>query len=163
MVKKTILIISLLVLSFLVSCTLTPLKDGVEQESILSASSEFEAMNTALLDEYKAHATYEQIIVDFGDVRPFSNVINAEQVHINALERLYPTKGYELPSIDLAEIPHFDTLEEACQAGVQAEIDNAAIYDELFKLDLPADTKTVFENLQRASLEKHLPAFKRCS
>ena len=48
-------------------------------------------------------------------------------------------------------------------AGVQAEIDNVAIYDELFKLDLPSDTRAVFENLQRASLEKHLPAFKRCA
>lgn len=36
-------------------------------------------------------------------------------------------------------------------------------YDRYLALRLPNDVRLVFENLQRASRENHLPAFERCS
>jgi hypothetical protein len=52
---------------------------------------------------------------------------------------------------------------EACAAGVQAEIDNAALYDELFSMVDNTDIIRVFTSLQQASETKHLPAFERCA
>ena len=42
----------------------------------------------ALDDEYMAHATYMQVIADFGEVLPFTNIVEAEGRHIDALARL---------------------------------------------------------------------------
>jgi hypothetical protein len=61
------------------------------------------------------------------------------------------------------DVPSFDTLADACEAGVQAEIDNAALYDELFTMVDNADIIRVFTALQEASQTKHLPAFERCA
>ena len=43
------------------------------------------AMHDALEDEYKARATYRKVIERFGRVRPFVNIIQAEERHIEAL------------------------------------------------------------------------------
>jgi hypothetical protein len=59
-------------------------------------------------------------------------------------------------------VPGFATLAQACAAGVDAELANIALYDELLKGDLPADVRRVFENVRAASLNSHLPAFERC-
>jgi rubrerythrin len=52
---------------------------------------------------------------------------------------------------------------EACETGVSAEIENAAMYDKLLNAaaEYP-DVQAVLKNLQRASQENHLPAFQRC-
>jgi len=46
---------------------------------------------------------------------------------------------------------------------VQAEIDNAALYDELFSMVDNPDIVRVFTSLQQASQTKHLTAFERCA
>ena len=38
---------------------------------------EIHALNEALNDEHHAWATYDQVIADFGEVRPFSNIREA--------------------------------------------------------------------------------------
>jgi hypothetical protein len=138
------------------SDTLAP---ETEQQAILRA------MEAAIQDEFKAELTYEKVIEDFGSVRPFSNIINAEVRHSEALARLYLARGIPVPESRWSpeEIPGFSSLPEACSAGVVAEIENGEIYEEFMRLDLPADVRMVFENNQRASLQNHLPAFQRCS
>ena len=57
----------------------------------------------------------------------------------------------------------FASVPLACAAGVVAEREDAAFYTPyLSRTDLPQDVRNVFTNLQRASLENHLPAFERC-
>ena len=60
-------------------------------------------------------------------------------------------------------MPTFDTLAEACETGVEAEIENAALYDQIFDMVDNPDIIQVFTSLQQASLTKHLPAFERCA
>ena len=57
------------------------------------------------------------------------------------------------------------TLQEACQIGVDAEIANAALYqNELLPVVADyEDITAVFTNLMNASEQKHLPAFERCN
>jgi hypothetical protein len=127
------------------------------------SESEAEALRIALDDEYKAWSAYEQVIADFGAVRPFTQIQEAEETHIDALVTLFDRYGLEVPANEVAgTIPSFDTLAEACEAGVQAEIDNAALYDQLFDLVDNPDLIQVFTSLQQASETKHLPAFERC-
>ncbi len=59
------------------------------------------------------------------------------------------------------QAPRFSSIEDACQAGVQDEIDNAALYDRLLAGTEREDLLATYRNLQRASQENHLPAFER--
>jgi len=54
-------------------------------------------------------------------------------------------------------------IHAACEAGVQAEIDNAALYDRLLNSTQRPDILTVFQALRSASQDRHLPAFQRCA
>jgi hypothetical protein len=122
-----------------------------------------EILEEALLDEYKARDTYRKIINTFGAVRPFVNIVEAEQRHIDSLLVLYEKYDIPLPAIpdpDRVDIP--DSLLKACQMGMDAEIENLTMYDRLIEAaDLP-DVIEVLKRLQAASRDNHLPAFQRC-
>lgn len=51
-----------------------------------------EAIHIALDDEFKAYTTYKAYLNEFGDRRPFSNIIKSELRHIRALEQLLNEK-----------------------------------------------------------------------
>lgn len=118
----------------------------------------------AIDDEYKAHATYAQVIADFGEVRPFSNIVEAEGRHIQALARIFDRYGVPLPDDTWpGRVERFPSLHAACVAGVEDEIDNAKLYDRLLAGTDRADILGVYRNLQEASQERHLQAFQRCA
>ncbi len=118
----------------------------------------------ALDDERKAIATYQGVIARFGPVRPFVNIVEAERRHAAALIVLF--ERYHLPVPEnawhgaLIEIPN--NLQEACRRGVEAEVQNIAMYDRLLDATPEPDVRRVLLNLQSASRDRHLPAFQRC-
>jgi hypothetical protein len=128
------------------------------------SESEAEALLLALDDEYRAWSVYDQVIADLGAVRPFSSIQRAEESHIAALTTLLERYGVDVPANEWpGNVPTFDSLAEACAAGVQAEIDNAALYDQLLGMVDNPDIVQVFTTLQQASETRHLPAFERCA
>ena len=128
------------------------------------SGSEVEALQMALDDEYKAWSVYEQVIADFGAVRPFTSIQKAEENHVAALVTLFDRYGLEVPANEWSgAVPSFDSLADACEAGAQAEIDNAELYASLFTMVDNPDIIRVFTSLQRASQTKHLPAFETCA
>jgi hypothetical protein len=125
---------------------------------------EARALRDALDDEYCAWATYDQVIEDFGEQRPFINIRAAEARHIRALYVLFRRYRLTIPKNTWpGRVPRFSSLVAACEAAVQAEVDNAALYDRLLESTRRSDILTVFRNLRSASLERHLPAFRRCA
>jgi len=122
-----------------------------------------DVLNEALMDEYKARDTYQRIIETFGPVRPFINIVEAEQVHIQLLLPLYEKYAIPLPpEPDPNRVFVPDSLLAACQLGVEAELANVAMYDRLIAAtDLP-DVVDVLSRLQTASRDHHLRAFQRC-
>lgn len=124
---------------------------------------EVQALHDALEDEYHAFADYDQVIKDFGEIRPFINIRDAEQRHINALLRLFHHYALPVPPNKWANNgQQFASIHEACSAALQSEIDNGALYDRLITSCTRDDIREVFQNLQRASQQRHLPAFQRC-
>ncbi|MBZ8182891.1 ferritin-like domain-containing protein [Oscillatoria salina] len=123
-----------------------------------------QALVEALHDEYKARATYRLVMQKFGEIKPFINILQSEERHIQALLSLF--RKYQIPvPVDDWEnrIQTPTSVLSACQAGVQAEIENGEMYQRLLALtpEYP-DVQRVFLNLQRASQENHLRAFQRC-
>ncbi len=111
---------------------------------------------------YLAHTTYMQVIADFGEVLPFANIVEAESRHIDVLVQLFRLYGVEVPDNPwLGKVPRYESVTEACRAGIEAEIENAALYDRLTAGTSHSDVLEVYRNLQRASQQNHLPAFRR--
>lgn len=128
------------------------------------SDAEVSALHEALDDEYKAVATYDRVIADFGAVRPFINIVEAERRHVGALAEIFDRYGLPLPAdIWNERAPRYESIRAACTAGVEGEIENGAMYDRLIAVTTHTDIIEVFENLQRASQENHLAAFRRCA
>ncbi|MGD9761855.1 MAG: hypothetical protein AB7U52_05475 [Candidatus Izemoplasmatales bacterium] len=126
----------------------------------LSSYTVEEMLNYALLDEYMAKAEYEAIIETFGEIKPFTNIVLAEQTHIDLLLPLFEAYGFVLPENNAVEsvvIP--DSITSALATGVEAEEKNIAMYETFLAQDnLPEDVRAAFEYLVAAS-EHHLAAF----
>jgi rubrerythrin len=119
----------------------------------------------AIQDEYLARAEYEAIMARYGTVRPFTNIIRAEEQHAAWLVDLFRAHGLAVPADTAKEkvvVPR--DMKSALEAGVKAEIENIAMYDAFLgsaaAQPLPADVRAVFERLKRAS-ENHLQAFRQ--
>ena len=119
-------------------------------------------MIRAVQEEKGAQALYQSVLDAFGDVAPFNTIVLSEAQHLAALERQATKYAVSLPTFTPAPAPTFATLAEACQAGVDAEIADAALYDELMAITTHSDLLQVYRNLQSASLNQHLPAFEAC-
>ena len=119
-----------------------------------------EAMLTyAIEDEYLAKAEYEAIMDAYGSIRPFSNIVNAEETHITLLEPLFTTYNVPLPENTAADqVVLAETLQDTYAIGVEAEINNISMYTAFLEQDLPDDVRDVFTRLMNAS-ENHLAAF----
>jgi hypothetical protein len=127
------------------------------------SAKEVDGLLKALDDEYKAWATYDGVIRDFGEIRPFINIRGAEGRHIDALVALF--RAYELtPPANSwpGNVERFDSVRSACAAAVQGEIDNAGLYERLLQSTDRPDIQRVYRNLMDASQKRHLPAFQRC-
>jgi len=127
------------------------------------SNAEKDTLNQAIMEEYGALNLYQSAIAQLGNVYPFSMIVKAEQQHVNALTRQLTKYGMPVPANPgLTSSPTFGTLQQACQAGVAAEIADAALYDQLKPVVTHTDILQVFNNLQSASLNSHLPAFQTC-
>jgi len=160
------LILSLFLLTFS-GCIQTNKSNSTEnniQQTSLT-NEEIEALKITLEDEYKAEMLYKKVLEKFGEnTRPFSNIINAETKHSSKLIELFNKYDLEIPENTWYDkVPTYNNLKEACQAGVQAEIENIELYDNLFEKIEKKDIIFTFTNLRDASKNNHLPAFKRCS
>jgi hypothetical protein len=122
-----------------------------------------EALLAALDDEYRARATYRAVLEAHGDVRPFNNIVESEERHIQALKRLCERHDVEVPRDPWpSRISAPESLEAACEAAVAAERENGALYEELLEAAAGRrDVEEVFRRLRDASQENHLPAFER--
>lgn len=125
---------------------------------------EVHLLHEALDDEYMAFSTYDQVISDFGEVRPFINIRDAEGRHIEALHTLFMNYGLSIPENTWpGRVQRYPTLQAACEAAVNAEVANGEMYERLLSMTRRPEILGVLRNLQEASQQRHLPAFERCA
>ncbi|MCK5008152.1 MAG: hypothetical protein KAR73_12235, partial [Spirochaetales bacterium] len=122
--KVTVLVVALSLAAALVSFADTADfgAKGAEGKTALSVE---QMLTYAIQDEYLARAEYELIIEEYGSIRPFTNIMAAEERHIEWVTELFDDYGYRLPK-DTAHmyvvLPK--DLKSSFETGVQAEIDN---------------------------------------
>lgn len=115
----------------------------------------------AVQDEYLARGEYLAIIDKFGSQKPYTNIISAEETHLAYLKEVYLAYEIDFPADESAShivVP--SNLLEAAETGVQAEIDNIAMYELFLTYDLPENISKVFSALKSGS-DSHLLAFQK--
>ena len=138
--KVTVLVVALSLAAALVSFADTADfgAKGAEGKTALNVE---QMLTYAIQDEYLARAEYELIIEEYGSIRPFTNIMAAEERHIEWVTELFDDYGYRLPK-DTAHmyvvLPK--DLKSSLETGVQAEIDNIAMYESFLQEDLPERT-----------------------
>lgn len=141
-----------------------PAVSAIFQRMDVLTNTEIRTLHEALDDEYHAWATYDQVIRDFGEITPFSNIREAEARHIKAVRSLFIRYGLPVPENTWpGRIERYATRQAACAAGIAAEIANGEMYERLLGTTRREDILTVLRNLQAASQQRHLPAFRRCA
>jgi len=115
----------------------------------------------AVQDEYLARNEYQSIMDIYGESNPYANIKRSEETHLSYLREVYDAYGLVFPDDVSAEhliVP--ESLLEAAQTGVQAEILNIAMYEKFLQNELPENVKDVFTALMLGS-ESHLLAFEK--
>lgn len=110
--------------------------------------------------EYAASASYQAVLDTYGQVEPYATIKAAEDRHANALIRQLERYGIQVPDnpyVGTVEAP--EDLETAAIAWAEGEVANIEMYDELLAEATDQNLIRVLQNLRRASLESHLPAF----
>lgn len=119
-------------------------------------------LQLAIAEEYNARALYEGVFQDFPTATLFSRIARSETQHARSLTRLADKYGVPYSAYPGPANTDFESIQAACAAGVQAEIADAALYDQLMAYTTHADLLQVYTALQSASLNNHLPAFQSC-
>lgn len=156
MKKKFIGIVMMLVLSSLTFASYG--HAGAEKDENMTVQS---MIKYAIEDEIFAKTEYEKIMKTFDIDRPFSNIKRAEETHIELLQPLIEKYNVSYDKLDEKSLIIPKTLKETFEIGVQAEIDNIAMYEKFLKDEkLPDDVREVFIYLRDGS-KNHLGAFER--
>lgn len=123
-----------------------------------------QVLTEAINEEYKARATYQAVIDKFGQVAPFTNILNAENTHVQQWAGQFERLGLAVPADPFAgKVAAPATVALACAAGVAAEKDDVALYDRLMKETTDQTLLTIMTQQRKVSQENHLPAFERCN
>ncbi len=157
--KKIILPVLLMSLMVFAALTISAADFGARGALKADDLTLSDMLTFAIQDEYLARAEYAQIIQEYGPIRPFIKIVKAEERHISYLSPLFEKYGYNVPedsANDHVVIPQ--DIKTSLEIGVNAEIENIAMYESFLEKDLPEDVRVVFEKLQAAS-ENHLRAF----
>jgi hypothetical protein len=127
-------------------------------------TAEIDGLKLAVLEEYGALNTYNAVIDQLGAVYPFTQIVQSEQQHVNALLRLADRYGITaLVNPGLTNSLGIVTVTEACQIGLSAEIADADLYTQIMKFTTHTDLLRVYTNLRSASLNIHLTQFEYCA
>lgn len=121
-----------------------------------------DALRAAITDERRVQEYYRNVIGRYGPVRPFSNIVNAEERHeaiVADLMRRHSVSDTGYQPNDVPAVP--PSLAESRQVAAQLERENAALYERLLEKVTEPDIRAAFTNLRMASLDHHLPAFER--
>ena len=124
-----------------------------------------EALAVALQDEYHAQAVYERVLLDFGTVFPFANIVRAERAHAASIAGPVPGSRPGLAGVGMERRPRAPIRE--CSRGMRRGRagrtgQHRGLRDQFLVDTLPTDVARVFANNRAASLNNHLPAFIAC-
>jgi hypothetical protein len=146
----------------------------LHQSGSLASPSLAANLAEALQDERYSEAFYKGGIQRWNAQRPFTNLVQAEGVHITLVTDLMSKYGIkpqpnpfvkrpkELQSVYLNRIGVPETMAAGFTRAIKFEKEQGPLYDRL-SIGMPDDVKQVFASLKFISIIRHLPALERSS
>ncbi|MDA8117454.1 MAG: hypothetical protein M0000_08820 [Actinomycetota bacterium] len=143
---------------------------GSTGSTLNPSPSSSQPANPALVDaitklytaEAVAKATYNNVVLAYGEVGPFATIAQAEGTHLTTLAGVAKNHGVTLPSGPFTGAPAPAGYTTACQLGVTTEQNMIALYNQYIpQVTSYADATTALKNLLAAE-DNHLTAFQRC-
>ncbi|MDZ7678050.1 MAG: hypothetical protein U5K29_05830 [Acidimicrobiales bacterium] len=132
------------------------------KHSVLSPQ-EVIALLDALDDQHRAHATYAQVVSDFGEVMPFANIVGSKSRHIESLTELMQRYEVPVPTDPWpTKVERYESVADACAEAAEAERASATLCSRLLAHAGRSEVRDVLHELEEASRQRHLPAFQRC-
>ncbi|NJN29503.1 MAG: DUF2202 domain-containing protein [Synechococcales cyanobacterium RM1_1_8] len=111
----------------------------------------------------QAKAFYQAVIDKFGPVRPFVNIVQAEDRHAQRWVVLFQQYNLPIPEDSFAgKAAAPDSLNAACELAINAEVDNIKMYDRFLEFIQEPDLRDTILQLRSVSENKHKAAFERC-
>lgn len=124
------------------------------------ASANSDSLQELYKEEITARVTYEKAMEQFGNEKPFSNIVKSEERHQSAVERLAEKKEVLLEDPEI-EVEDFENYEKAIERAIEIEKGDIEVIERLLKdNNLDEDTERVYENLLHGS-QNHLQAFEK--
>lgn len=154
MFKRILAVSAILTASLLLALPLTALEPDTEK-----------ALSSALDDEWRSQAFYRAVLEQYGDVRPFAHIVEAEGRHASHLLDLFHRYDLDVPENrwQAHDFGVTGSLAEVCAQAAKSEIDNVALYDGFLDAIPSGDVRDLMVHLRAMSQEHHLPAFQRCA
>jgi len=121
-------------------------------------------LQIAIYDKLEAYETFTRIIEKFGNINPFVNIKETEAVHYTILTQLMQKYSIEVPinNFQTTNIDIPNTIIECCELGVAKELNNITMYNNFLSFANDSDIIDILFQLQAASYNNHLPAFRNC-
>ncbi|MDO5022230.1 MAG: hypothetical protein Q4E07_02680 [Eubacteriales bacterium] len=128
---------------------------------VFTANAEAIELQALYDEEAAAFNFYQSVIAQFGNIRPYANILNAEKNHIEAVKTLAQNEKFELNLNTENKALSFNSLEDARQAAIALEQEDIALIKSLLEDESLDDySKNILSNLLRAS-ENHLRALEQ--
>lgn len=121
-------------------------------------------LNEIIQNRFRSLYTFQRVIQTLGNLAPFAEAARDEAENAEKVRNLFEAFDLNAPQSlwSLSNVPSFESLEEACAAGVKSEQESIAFFDRLLADDLPPVVDNVIQDLRNTAANKHLPAFQQC-
>lgn len=120
------------------------------------------ALDAAYSHEFTMSIRYSSVLTQFGEIRPFSNLFQAEERHMAILSQQYQRLGLDLPTVPRVALRGYSSILEACVVSLDDEYESVALYDRLLVETTDPQLIDAFKYLRSASVDRHIPALRRC-
>ncbi|CZE48547.1 hypothetical protein [Campylobacter geochelonis] len=120
-----------------------------------------EFLQAAIKDEQIAFATYANIVQKFGDIKPFSAIMQTQLKFIQELSYMIKKQGEEPQEADISDIEEAKSIEEAYEIALVIERKTIRFYEKMISNVQNEEIKDLFYRLQASSYNDNLPAFRK--
>jgi len=166
-----LIIIALMFALILTSCSSNNTQPSTQDDSAFISSLPFEELTQEeaetfkfiLNEEYKAYELYNKIVIEFGEVSPFTKLKLSTQNNIDSLKILFQKYNVTFPENEWGlKISAPLNLDVACQLAKNKELEKSQTYNRMFNYVNNEDITYLLTVFRNKSKNENLVLLEKC-
>jgi hypothetical protein len=166
-----LIIIALMFALILTSCSSNNTQPSTQDDSAFISSLPFEELsseeeetyNFIINEEYKAYELYNKIVIEFGEVSPFTKLKLSTQNNIDSLKILFQKYNVTFPENEWGlKISAPLNLDVACQLAKNKELEKSQTYNQMFNYVNNEDITYLLTVFRNKSKNENLVLLEKC-